>query len=367
MAEQITNYQCPACTGPLQFGAATGKMECEYCGSSFEIAEVEAMFAEKEARAAAAAEEARIPWDTSDLQEQWGAEGENLQTYNCPSCGAELICDANTAATACPYCGNPAVVPGQFTGALRPDYVLPFKLRKQDAVAKLKDHYKGKRFLPDLFLDMHTIEKIQGIYVPFWLYSGTVSGDRMYSATRVHVRREGDYEITLTDHYHIHRAGSMSFEHVPVDASSKMPDDYMESLEPFDYSEMVPFSTAYLPGFLADKYDVSMEQSNDRADRRCFRSVENAFDASVAGYSTCVPLGGGNLSIRRGKVRYALLPVWLLNVRWEGQTYLFAINGQTGKVCGRLPASKAKAMAFFAKLAVPLSILGGVLGFILGG
>lgn len=368
MAQEITNYTCPACTGPLQFGAASGKLECEYCGSSFEVAEVEPLYAEKEAKAVAAmaAEEESGPhWDTSGLQEDWGGDEKNMKSYSCPSCGAELICDETTAATACPYCGNPTVVPGQFSGALRPDWMLPFKLRKEDAVAKLKEHYKGKRFLPDLFLDQHTIEKIQGVYVPFWLYDGTVSGSCMYAATRVHVHRRGEYEITATDHYHIHRSGSIDFERVPVDASSKMPDDYMESVEPFDYSDLVPFSTAYLPGFLADKYDVTVEQGNERADERCRKSLEDSLAASVMGYSTCMPLGKGSMNVARGKVQYALLPVWLLNVRWEGETYLFAINGQTGKVCGRLPASKKKAMAFFAKLAVPLSILGAALAFIL--
>ena len=370
MAVQITNYQCPACTGPLQYSAASGKLECEYCGSSFETEQVEELYAEKEERAAAAmaaAETDQRGWDTSDLTQDWGEEAESMKAYNCPSCGAQLICDETTAATSCPYCGNPSIVPGQFAGALRPDFVLPFRLNKDEAIGRMKTHFKGKPFLPGTFLANHTLEKIQGVYVPFWLYDGTVSGDYMYKTTRVSVHRRGDYEVTVTDHYLARRAGSMTFEKVPVDASSKMPDDYMDSIEPFDYSELKPFSTAYLPGFLADKYDVSVEDSNKRADNRCIHTLENAIEDTLIGYTTRVPVDDNIASINRGKVHYALLPVWLLNVKWENKTYLFAVNGQTGRTAGNLPISKSKALAFFASLAVPLSILGTMLAFFITG
>ena len=167
MPTQVTNYQCPACTGPLHYSAKSGKLECDYCGSSFDVAEIEALYARKEAEAAAAkqaadakAEAAQAAkaeaaeaaaasggWDTSDLSRDWGAEADGLRVYSCPSCGAELICDQSTAATACPYCGNPAIVPGQFSGALRPDYILPFRLSKDDAVQALRSHCAAGRAL----------------------------------------------------------------------------------------------------------------------------------------------------------------------------------------------------------------------------
>ena len=369
MAEQITNYQCPACLGPLQYSAASGKLECEYCGSSFEVAEIEAQYKEKDEKAAAAMETAQLQgqWDTSDLSDDWGGEEASIKAYNCPSCGAQLLCEEATAATSCPYCGNPTVVPGQFAGALKPDYVIPFKLQKADSIAKLKGYYKGKPFLPSTFLAKHTVEKIQGVYVPFWLYDGKVTGDYAYKATHVTVREERDEEVTFTDHYRVERAGSLTFEKVPVDASSKMPDDYMDSIEPFDYSELKPFSTAYLPGFLADRYDVTVEQANERADKRFIYSLEAAFEGTLKHYTTYLPYDGNPISIQRGKVHYALLPVWLLNVKWNGGDYLFAVNGQTGKICGQLPVSKGRAWAFFAKLAIPLSILAVILAHIVVG
>lgn len=385
MPTQVTNYQCPACTGPLHYSAKSGKLACDYCGSSFDVAEIEALYARKEAEAAAAkqaadakAEAAQAAkaeaaeaaaasggWDTSDLSRDWGAEADGLRVYSCPSCGAELICDQSTAATACPYCGNPAIVPGQFSGALRPDYILPFRLSKDDAVQALRAHYKGKPFLPRSFTSANHIEQIQGVYVPFWLFDGGAEGAASYRASNTNVYETGDYEITETRHYHVVRAGSLAFEKIPVDASSKMPDDHMDSIEPFDYAQLRPFSTAYLPGYLADKYDVTIDDSRDRADMRCRETLAQALRDTVTGYGACVT-EREDIALRRGKVHYALLPVWMLSTKWRGQDFLFAMNGQTGKLVGDLPTDRGRFWGMFAAIAAPLTVaLTAVLQFLL--
>jgi len=385
MPTQVTNYQCPACTGPLHYSAKSGKLECDYCGSSFDVAEIEALYARKEAEAAAAkqaadakAEAAQAAkaeaaeaaaasggWDTSDLSRDWGAEADGLRVYSCPSCGAELICDQSTAATACPYCGNPAIVPGQFSGALRPDYILPFRLSKDDAVQALRAHYKGKPFLPRSFTSANHIEQIQGVYVPFWLFDGGAEGAASYRASNTNVFETGDYEITETRHYHVVRAGSLAFEKIPVDASSKMPDDHMDSIEPFDYAQLRPFSTAYLPGYLADKYDVTIDDSRDRADTRCRETLAQALRDTVTGYGACVT-EREDIALRRSKVHYALLPVWMLSTKWRGQDFLFAMNGQTGKLVGDLPTDRGRFWGMFAAIAAPLTVaLTAILQFLL--
>ena len=375
MASQITNYQCPSCTGPLHFVGASGKLECDYCGQSFDVAEIEALYAEKERKAAdakiaadekAAAEavDADGDWDTSGFTDNWGADAEGMKAYNCPSCGAELICDASTAAASCPYCGNPTVVPGQFSGTLKPDYIIPFKLSREDAIQKLKAHYKGKPFLPGSFTSANHIQEIRGVYVPFWMFDGEAEGDAAFEATHVRTYRSGDEEITETSYFDVYRAGSVSFEKVPVDASSKMPDDHMDSIEPYDYGELKSFSTAYLPGFLADKFDVSVEQSRERADQRCAGTLQAALMETVQGYHSCLPKSS-HTQLRRGKVHYALMPVWMLNTKWQGKDFLFAMNGQTGKLVGDLPMSWGKFWGTFAAIAVPLSVLGAAIAILL--
>lgn len=368
MASQITNYQCPACTGPLHYAGESGRLECEYCGSSFSVQEIEALFEEKEEAAVqAAAEEAEAQnvtgsdgeYETSG--EYWDAEGEGLKAYNCPSCGAELIMDENTAATSCPYCGNPSIIPGVFTETLKPDCVIPFKLDKQAAKDALKRFYKGKKLLPKAFADNNHIEEIKGVYVPFWLFDGTVDSQLQFHATRVHTRVSGDYQLTTTEHFRVRRAGTVGFSKIPVDASSKMPDEYMDAIEPYEYGEMVDFSTAYLPGYMADKYDVAVEDCAQRADSRAVNSAMEIMQNTVSGYSSCV-LESKRVNVRRGNVKYALLPVWMLSTKYKGQNYLFAMNGQTGKLIGDLPVDKGRFWAMFAKIALPIA---AVLAFLL--
>lgn len=387
MAMQITNYQCPACTGPVHYSPEAGKVVCDYCGSSYELKEIEDLYAQKDAKAAQAMEDAKKAeedisedgneqedaregtefsgdWDTSALNDEWGADAANMKVYNCPSCGAELICDSSTGATSCPYCGNPTIVPGQFTRSLKPNYVIPFKIDKDAAIQALKNHYKGKYFLPGTFTSENHLQEIKGVYVPFWMFDGEANASATYTATISTVHKSDDEEITRTSYYSVKRAGNMAFEKIPVDASTKMPDDYMDSIEPYDYKELKEFSTAYLPGFLADKYDVTVEACWDRADERCELTIKAALRNSVTGYQTCIPQREW-VNMERGKVHYALLPVWLLSTKWNGRNFLFAVNGQTGKTVGDLPVSKGKYWATFAAIAAGCSVIGSILAVFL--
>ena len=356
MPTQVTEFKCPACTAPLHFSEETGRLECDYCGSSFSVEEMESRSAEKEQQAAEAFEKAAAEakadaknWDGPDAQDSWGEAGTHLKTYSCPSCGAELICDEATAATSCPYCGNNAIIPGQFRGALKPELVIPFQIGKDEAVKALKAHYKGKPFLPKSFSDENHIQEIKGIYVPFWLFDGQAEADVSFAATRSTVMVTGRERITTTRHFDVRRAGTVSFEKIPVDASKKMPDDYMDSLEPFRYDAMVPFSTAYLPGFFADIPDVSIEECSLRAELRATDTAVESMSRQVSGYETCIPTRK-DAQLRRGKVRCTLLPVWLLSTQWEGQNFLFAMNGQTGKMGSDLPVSKKRYWAWWGGL-----------------
>ena len=361
MASQINNYQCTACTGPLHFNGKSGKLECEYCGSAYEVAEIEKLYAEQEARAKAEYANAAAGgngWNAE--QEAWGDEANGFKSYSCPSCGAELICDETTAATSCPYCGNPTVVPGQFGETIKPDMIIPFMVNKEEAEKGLHNHYKGKKLLPKSFISNNKVEEITGVYVPFWLFNGSATGDVSYKATKSNSERRGDDEIIYTKHYDVQRAGSVEFEKVPVDASSKVPSKHMDSIEPFEYGDLKDFSTAYLPGFLADKYDISVEDSASRADVRFENSMLEELRNTVTGYDT-VAVENKNVKLSRGDVKYALFPVWMLSTKWNNETYTFAMNGQTSKMVGDLPVDKGKLIGYFAAVfAILAAIIAGI-------
>ena len=257
----------------------------------------------------------------------------------CSSCGGEIVADATTAATSCPHCDNPVVVMWKLSGSLKPDLVIPFKLDKKAAKSALKRHYSGKRLLPKVFKDENHIDEIKGLYVPFWLFDADAEAHIRYKATRIRHWSDANFDYTETSFYAVTRGGSLAFADVPVDGSTKMRDELLESIEPFDLSAAVDFQTAYLAGYLADKYDVDAQQSIQRANERIKKSTEDAFASTVHGFTT-VMAEASAIQLKEGTVKYVLLPVWLLNTRWKGTTYTFAMNGQTGKLVGDLPVDK---------------------------
>ncbi|MDR0491592.1 MAG: hypothetical protein LBH28_10160 [Oscillospiraceae bacterium] len=362
MATQITNYQCPNCMAGLRFDGASGKQVCDSCDSTFDLAVIEQLYADKEQAAASAGTEPQ--WDLAMTNNFTQEEAARMRGYVCPSCAAEIICDDTTAATSCPYCGNPTVVPGQFTGGLKPDYVIPFKLDKNAAIAALKEYYKGKKLLPKTFMSSNHIDEIKGVYVPFWLYDGETNAAMRFQATIVKKHKSGNWEITDTDHYRVTREGGVTFVKVPVDGSSKMPDAHMDAVEPFNYGELKPFSTAYLPGFLADKYDEDAEMCSKRANERIINSTERAFASTTSGYTT-LKREYSNIAMKRSSVKYALMPVWLLSTKWNNRSFLFAMNGQTGKLIGDLPVDKGRYWGWFFKIAAPIAAVLAALLFLI--
>ena len=346
MADTSVSYKCPSCSAPLPFRPGADKAVCEYCGAEFEISVLEDLYRKEEERAAQAAAAQEAKWDTEAAGGEWSEEeAAALRVFTCSSCGAELVCDENTMATECCYCGNPTLLPQRFDGMLKPDFVIPFKKTKQDAVAALKKFYEGKWLLPSAFTAGNRVEAIQPMYVPFWLFDSSVEAHANFRASKDRTHETSDEVITETSYYDCTRSGTMSFQRIPVDGSEKMDDDYMDSIEPFDYSELVPFQATYLAGNLADKYDVEADVSAERADSRVEKSAIDVLEDSVRGYDRC-DLQNSAIIKQGGEVTYAMMPVWILTTRYDGKPYTFMMNGQTGKVVGSLPIDGTKAFLY---------------------
>ncbi len=330
----LHEYKCPCCGGAIEFDSGLQKMKCPFCDTEFEMETLAAYENELKNE-----QGDNMNWDTAAGGEWQEGETDGLCSYVCKSCGGEIVGDATTAATSCPYCDNPIVMMGQFKGALKPDYVIPFKFDKKAAIDALKKHYGGKTLLPKVFAQQNHIDEVKGVYVPVWLFDADADANVRYKATRTRCWSDSSYRYTETSFFSVSRGGSISFERVPVDGSTKMDDTLMESIEPYDFSGAVDFQTAYLAGYIADKYDVSSEESITRANERIKKSAEDAFAATVHGYDTVIA-ESSCVNLQNGVAKYALYPVWLLNTTWNGKKYSFAMNGQTGKLVGDLPLDK---------------------------
>jgi len=348
-------YKCPNCKAPLEYNSNSEKIECEYCGSSFNISEIRSYSEELQKSKAD-----ETFWNSEKSLEYTDDELKNLNVYHCSGCNGEVVADENTSATKCPYCGSPVLLKGRLSGVLKPDYIIPFKKDDKAAKDSFNAYLKNKILLPKVFRSENTISEIKGIYIPYWVYDSTADGTVNFIGEKHRCYREGDYEVDETLYFAITRTGSVSFRKVPQDASKNTNDALMESIEPFNFSEAVKFDTPYLSGYFSDKYDVTKEEAFTRVRKRVIDGTINEFKNTIGAYSM-VRVTDYNLALKDVKAMYCLYPVWLLNIKWEDKIYNFAMNGETGKIKGDLPVSKIKYSLSF----VVFFILGGLLGALL--
>lgn len=346
----LMDYKCPNCGGAINFDTSSQKMKCPFCDAEFDMDTLKGYddILKEDT-------EGEISW--SAPEGKWAdGEQEGMNVYVCKSCGGEIVGDDTMGATSCPYCDNPVVMSGKWEKGLRPDLVIPFKFDKKQAKVKFLEYLKGKFLLPKVFKSENHIEEIKGLYVPFWLYDADTNSRIRYKAERVRTWRDSDYNYTETSYFSVTRAGNLGFKAVPADASTKMDDILMQSIEPYDLREAVDFQTAYLAGFLADKYDVDAIEQKDTVNKRINNSVAEAFRNTVEGY-TSVREEQSSINIDNKLTKYALYPVWVLTTRWRDKPYIFAMNGQTGKFVGNLPVDKGLRAALFAGIGAITAII----------
>ncbi len=352
MSEQLSEFKCPNCGAPLRWKPELGKLHCENCSSDFEA-------------------DGSVPGsrDFADVKEfHWGSykQGLNNETlanthvYNCVSCGAVIEADEDTVATACPYCGNNVVLNDRLGAGQKPNAVIPFKFKPKDLPTVVAEYCRGKKLLPKNFFDRQELTKLQGLYVPFWLDDCHVAGPSNLQGVITTSHKSGGYLITESTYYMLERDGEMDFSLIPVDGSQKMDNDLMDSLEPFDFSEMKEFNSDYLAGYLANRFDEDPDQCLPRANERVLTSAKEAIRSSCPGFGQISFMKSG-LEIKDASVKYVLLPVYLFSSSYNGVTYRFGINGQTGKMVGELPEDKGKAtrmslIAFAAAFAAVMLI-----------
>lgn len=313
------DHKCPTCSAKLPFNPKTQKWDCEYCANSYTLEQLN---------------------DFKEKQKQTSKNNE-LDVYRCPNCNANIITDKNTTATFCVYCGSTSIIKERLEGEFKPSKIIPFKTTKEHAIKAFKQFKKGKIFAPNDFNNEENIQKISGVYIPFWAYNCESQADLNFSAQNISKWRRGNYRYTKTDYYSVNRSGNMKFDKVPVDGSRKFDDNTMDSIEPFIYEDLKEFNISYLSGFFSEKYDVNIEEASIRAKERISNTVIDELKATVKNYST-ITLSTSNIDIETNESEYILLPVWMLNIKYNGIPYLFAMNGQTGKMIGNIPIDNKK-------------------------
>lgn len=317
----VVKYNCLKCGGELDFKPKLQKWECRFCRSIFE---------EKDLI------KDEIKYDKTNAEEHV-----ELNVYKCNSCGAELVCDDNTIVTRCTYCRNNTIIKDKLVGKYEPKLIIPFKNTTDEVKSEFKKQLKKHHLLPNDFLKI-TNYNIVGIYVPFWLYDAYIDGEVKFNASDSETHRSGDYIVTKTKHYLVTRGGNATFKRIPHDGSIRMDDALMNSVEPYDYNEIVPFKAGFLAGFQAEKYDQNEDEMFTQAGDRAHNSTIEEFKKTCK-YDT-VTVKEDKLNNKKVQGEYALLPVWIFDINFKNQIYQFTMNGQTGKLVGNFPISKLKVL-----------------------
>ena len=352
----ILEYKCPNCGGYVVFDPAAQTLQCPFCETQFAPDDLQAYN-----EAMAVPYEEHLVWEDNSDTLYAESESSHLSVYTCQSCGGEIVQEESDIASSCPFCASPVINTGRVTGSLRPDLVIPFKIDKKAAKEALRERASVSKLVPAPFRNEDHLDEIKGVYVPFWLYDSEAEGAVRYRASLSETHQDGSENVTEKKRFLLVRQGQLSFEAVPVNASTKMDDTLMESIEPYDLSEAVDFSPAYLSGYLANRYDIDSSACEERANERIRSTAEEAFRTTTKDYEE-VEVDAQALELKNSRVRYALLPVWLLLTDYKGEKYLFAVNGQSGKTVGELPLDE---QAYRNKLILLAVVIGAVLYLIM--
>ena len=364
----VVSYKCPHCGGGLNYSPGVG-FKCEYCLSVMTKEQLSALTdgdigedaGKVEGASDVPAGEGSAAKETGKPEPSAGKSGEALE-YECPSCGAHIITDATTAATNCHYCHNPVVLASNLGGEFKPDGVIAFKIDRKKAVEMFKQHCSGKPFLPKDFYSEDQIENLCGVYYPYWLVDAKVDGKLTARGEIDRVTRQGDDRVVDTAVYDIERSGIINLDNITSIALKKGDQLILKYILPFKTEELQDFSMQYLSGFRAEKRDIERKDLQTEVDQRKLRYTESLLSSEVSGYTR---VSGADLEAKTVEEnwKYALLPVWILTYKYNGETYVYGINGQTGKSYGSLPINKRK----LALSSILIGILAAVFALLIGG
>lgn len=327
---EAVQYKCPNCGGELQFKPDKQAFGCDYCLSSF---------TEEEIKQVCQKAENSIPDEAEKAAQEEFSQHTNI--YHCGSCGAEIICEDNQTATFCYYCHEPVILSGRLSNEYKPSKVIGFKLTREQAESLFLEWCKKRWFLPKDFTSAKQLEKMTGLYVPFWVADCDIKADYTGMGTKVRTWSSGSYVYTETKEYEIIRRADIYTDGIPADGESKIEDALMEAIEPFNYKQAKDFSMSYLSGFFADKYDVDKAAVFPRIKGRAATAARNIINDSINSY-TSLTVRSEQYKIMNTKWEYMLLPVWFMTYKYNGNMYSFAVNGQTGKLAGTPPLNKMK-------------------------
>ena len=299
--------ECPRCGSNVVFMPSSQTCNCEHCKSDISLEEMHL--------------------DSFDVNSDI-----SYDECTCSSCGAKLLTDENTTISKCVYCGSTQIIKNRFQGKFMPDGIIPFEIDYKGFLKRYEQYISNKVYLPHEYRENYVLKDIKGVYVPAYVYQYQLKGNSCGCASQ----NGGD-----SCSYRYYRLKNQFEVQMTLDALGKIKDSYINSLKPFDYTKMRPFHPVFLCGFSASNSD----EKEDYADKKVKAIRTEVYKEHLIqdlGYGWDLDYGLIQLKHKLLKKSYILLPIWFFNTEYCGQTYSFAVNGQSGEICGELPIDKSR-------------------------
>ncbi len=330
--------KCLSCGADVQLDPKTQKLKCDYCGNEFTMED----YNKKEAEAKKAVE--RVDYSAGDME---------TKMYTCTQCGGKLLAFEDTAVTFCSYCGSNIVIEPKLYKEEKPQYVIPFKITKEECEKNYKAAVNKFIFAPNEMKSDMVISKFRGIYMPYGVYKAEHHGNQVNNGSK-YSHHSGNYDYY--DDYTINTNVEAEFEGMSYDLSSEFQDKYSEAIAPFNFNEAQDFDVKYLSGYYADAKDVDKDVYSGDANAIVapLATAEMKKKKEFAKFGCVSPKLGLNVT----DVKTAYYPVYFLAIKNKNNTISYAaVNGQTGKVAVEMPIDFKKYIIFSLILAVPIFVL----------
>ncbi len=350
MADSI---KCPNCGSNIFFDIEKQKAICAYCLNEYSAEQLESFLNSIEKKKETPKE------NRETLKKKREALFADGVKFTCNSCGAKLVTERHSVVTYCSYCGSPALISERLSEEFAPDYIIPFKINRTEALNLFTEWCDGGKWTPYDFVSDNTKAKITGIYVPFWLYD---------TDGVIDISAQGLDRDSSSKYFDLSRKIKLSWENIPVMASPNFNEELMKTIEPFDLENLSDFHPAYLQGFLAECWSEDATEMKGLASARIVKFMNEEFENTVTSKYERIRIDSDRSTWKHKNIHYGLFPVWYLHYEHKGKSYDFAINGQTGKVSGHYPISKTKRLlVFLALFAVTSLVARLIIGALLGG
>jgi DNA-directed RNA polymerase subunit RPC12/RpoP len=327
-------FPCPSCGGNMEFSPDEQKLQCPYCKTVVEIENEETDVREYNLR------------DAEDkASHNWGGD---KVVFKCSNCGGATVVDSSAKASFCSFCGSSHVVKTDEKAGIKPETMVPFKINSDKAKKKFKSWIKGKFFAPGQVKKDQTLERLQGVYIPFFTYDSssntayTAKRGTHYYTTRTKVvnGKTVTERVRHTRWTTVRGVYSNYFDDVLVNVSRNIDDDLVKRMGGYNLRKLLPYKAEYMSGFIAEKYSLSLNEGWYKAKMDIDDSIDQGIRRQVGGDE--FRLLNKNTDYGQIKYKHVLLPLWMSAYKYKEKIYKFLVNGQTGKVSGQYPKSPFK-------------------------